>query len=110
MTRGWAIGTRGWRTAVAKDHAHLALSSGVSDDALQEIKAARWNEVLARELAAEDKNGDNVSKESKSCAWKIKVAHALRAEANAPYSWIAKSLNMGSPTSVRVYLSRRINI
>lgn len=106
MTLGWAIGTRGWRSAVAKDHAHLALSPGVSDDALREIKAARWNEILASELAAQEKDAEDVSKESKSCAWKIEVARVLRAEANAPYTWIAKSLNMGCPSSVRVYLSR----
>jgi hypothetical protein len=28
--RGWAIGTSGWRRAVAKDHQHLALRPGIA--------------------------------------------------------------------------------
>ena len=105
MTRGWAIGTNGWSKAVAKDHAHLALSVGVTDEALRDIKAARWKETLARVLAAEGKNLLDIAEEPKSAAWKIKGARALRAEGNAPYAWIAEALNMGSPASVRVYLS-----
>jgi putative transposase len=31
FNRGWAIGTRGWREALAKDHAHLALDSKPSE-------------------------------------------------------------------------------
>ncbi|MEO6567514.1 MAG: transposase, partial [Opitutaceae bacterium] len=106
MCCGWAIGTSGWLKAVAKDHAHLALSLGVADEALKEIKAVRWREILADVLAAEGKTSDDIANDSKGSAWKIRGARALRAEANAPYTWIADALNMGSPPSVRVYLSR----
>jgi len=106
MTRGWAIGTSGWSIAVAKDCAHLSLSAGVSDEALREIKAARWKETLTRVLAAEGKDSVDIAGDPKSAAWKIKIARTLREEGNAPYAWIADALNMGSPASVRVYLSR----
>ena len=105
MTRGWAIGTRGWRRAVAKDHEHLVLSTGVTDEALREIKAVRWRETLARVLALAGKNSDDIAAEAKSASWKIRGARALREQGNAPYAWIAEALNMGSPASVRVYLN-----
>jgi hypothetical protein len=47
----------------------------------------------------------DIAEEPKSAAWKINGARALRAEGNAPFAWIAEALNMGSPASVRVYLS-----
>jgi hypothetical protein len=55
--------------------------------------------------ADEGKDSSDIAKDPKRAAWKIKGARALRAEGNAPYVWIAQALNMGSPASVRVYLS-----
>jgi putative transposase len=108
MTRGWAIGTSGWSKAVAKEYDHLSVSAGVSDEALWEMKAVRWTETLARVLAVEKKDSLDIAEDPKGAAWKIKSARILRDESNAPYAWIADALNMGSPASVRVYVSRRI--
>jgi putative transposase len=105
MSRGWAIGTAGWRKAVAKDHAHLALSVGVRHDELRELKEARQAAVLESALREAGKGADDVAGDPKGAPWKIAVAARLRAEAGAPHSWIASELNMGSPSSVRVYLS-----
>ena len=106
MTRGWAIGTTGWRKAIAKDHAQMALASGVSDEALREIRAARFTEVLTQVLAEVGKDPDAIKCDAKSARWKIIAAQRLRERANAPHAWIAETLNMGSPASVRAYLCR----
>ena len=106
MTRGWAIGTAGWRKAIAKDHAQMALASGVSDEALSEIKAARFAEVLDLVLAEMGKDSAAITGDPKSARWKIDAALRLRKRANAPHAWIAEALNMGSPVSVRAYLCR----
>ena len=52
---------------------------------------------LARVLALAGKNSDDIAAEAKSASWKIRGAHALRAEGTAPYAWIAEALNIGSP-------------
>jgi putative transposase len=106
MTRGWAIGTTGWRKAIAKDHAQMALASGVSDEALREIREARFAEILIQVLGEADKDDDANKNDAKSARWKIVAAQRLRERANAPHAWIAENLNMGSPTSVRAYLCR----
>jgi hypothetical protein len=45
--RGWAIGTSGWRRALAKDHADRALHPGIEADEVRSFKAARWSDRLA---------------------------------------------------------------
>lgn len=106
MTRGWAIGTKGWRTAVAKDHAHLTLSAGFVAKEIQELKETRWRGALERVLRQVGKTAEAVRTDAKGAAWKRAAAATLRDEANAPHRWIAQVLNMGCANSVRSYLSR----
>ena len=91
LSTGWAIGTTGWRRAFAPEHSHLALASGIARVELREIKEARWRNILETTLQA---------------LGKISAAAHLRRHAAAPHRWIAHTLNMGSPASVRVYLCR----
>ncbi|HEY0946779.1 MAG TPA: transposase [Opitutaceae bacterium] len=105
MSRGWAIGTAGWRRAIARDHAHLALSAGIESDELREIKAVRYVEMLERILLEAGKTPAELQADAHGAPWKIAAASRLRLEVGAPYPWIATALNMGSPSSVRVYLS-----
>lgn len=106
MTRGWAIGSIGWKRAIAKEHAHLALSRGVSDVAIREMRAARWNEALQQILAGNGKAMSDIIRDAKSAGWKIRAAKDLRETSDASYAWIAERLNMGAAASVRVYISR----
>ena len=48
----------------------------------------------------------NAAATPKGVAWKIDLARRLRTVAAAPYRWIAETLNMGAPSSVRAYLAR----
>jgi putative transposase len=105
MSRGWAIGTHGWRKSIAQEHTHLALSPGLSARERNDLRHAKWTAVLARALALAGKTEAHIHADAKSAAWKVGVADQLRREANAAYPWIASSLNMGKPASVRVYVS-----
>ena len=69
------------------------------------VKAVRYAEVLDRVLHETGKSVDDLQREAQGAAWKIAAAARLRSEVGAPYPWIATALNMGSPSSVRVYLS-----
>ena len=110
ISHGWAIGTHGWRQAMARKHAHRALSPGIERRQLQELRAVRWSTMLAELLRDSVKTADDAKREPKAAAWKIDAAMRLRKEAGAPHAWIAQELHMGNPSSVRVYLSRKQKI
>lgn len=107
MSRGWAIGTQGWRAAIAKDHAHLAVSAGFAAKEIEDLKEACWRRVLERGLREAGKTAEDIRKDAKGVEWKRALAAALRREASAPHRWIARALNMGCSNSVRSYLSRQ---
>jgi REP element-mobilizing transposase RayT len=107
MSRGWAIGTHGWRKAVAKDHAHLALNPGLASAEARALREEAWAARLEVVLREAGKSRDAVAAEPKSAAWKIELAERLRREAGAAITWIARELQMGSPNAVRGYLSLR---
>ena len=105
MSRGWAIGTDGWRKAIAKDHAHRALAPGLSRHALRELHEARWHAALEEAMKRGGKTTSDAQCAPKSSKWKVEIARELRG-AGVPCGWIAEHLHMGPVTSMRVYLSR----
>ena len=107
LSRGWAIGSAGWRKAVARDHVHLKLDAGYAPDEIGEVKEARWRERLDAWLRDAGKTQDDISRDPKGALWKLDAAAAMRGDVGAPHRWIAEELQMGSPHAVRSYLSRR---
>jgi putative transposase len=107
MSRGWAIGTAGWRKAVAKDLASMALTPGLSAAEVREIREAKWEAALSGLLAAAGRSEPTVGAGRKAEPWKVELALALRDRYGASTRWIAEKLAMGSPDSVRSVLSAR---
>jgi REP element-mobilizing transposase RayT len=107
MSSGWAIGTHGWRQAVAKDHAQLALNPGLAAAEARALREASWASCLDEVLRRARKTKQEAEKDAKSASWKIEAAESLRRESGAAITWIARELYMGSPNSVRGYLSLR---
>jgi putative transposase len=106
MSKGWAIGTRGWRHALIKDNAQRALDPGLERAELWEFREARWADVLTKSLRAVGRMIEEAAAEPKRADWKLRVMRELRAE-GVPYRWIAEKLHMGSPAVLRVYVSRQ---
>jgi putative transposase len=106
LASGWAIGTQGWRRALAKDHAHLSLSQLADARVNAEFKRLQWAERLADLLSKIGKTAEDVASDQKGAKWKIQIAEALRNSSTANIAWIAEQLNMGAPSSVRQYLSQ----
>jgi putative transposase len=106
LSAGWAIGTSGWRKALARDHAHIRLAPEWAADELNEFRLSRWQHELECGLADLGKKLGDAADTPKSMAWKIELARRLRTVAAAPYRWIAETLNMGAPSSVRAYVAR----
>jgi len=106
--RGWAIGTWAWRRAVAAEYANPKRYREVPADESRDFKESIWRRELAAALGLMGKNAADVARDPKSAGWKIEAARRLRAM-GAPYAWIATALNMGRPSSARVFVSRAIN-
>ncbi len=106
MSRGWAIGTKGWKKALAKDHAHLAINPGLAAAEAREMREAGWGTKLEQLLTTEKRTLDEARESPKSAAWKVALALKLRQETGASVAWLANVLHMGKPESVRNYLSR----
>lgn len=102
---GWAIGTSGWKRALAKERAQAKLCAGLERDEIQEWKEDLWARELEAGLAELGKTSEDAERDAKSAGWKIALARQLRARANAPHRWLAQRLHMGAESSVRAYLS-----
>lgn len=105
LSEGWAIGSEGWRRAIAKNHAQRAIAPGVEAEELRGLKQAHWSQVLDAELQRRAKSLEDASGDICGAPWKIEVATRLR-QAGAPYAWITHALHMGKTSSVRAYLSQ----
>lgn len=105
LSKGWAIGSEGWRRAIAKDHAQRAINPGMEAEELKGLKQAHWSQVLEAELQRRRKSRTDATGDIGGALWKIEVATRLR-QAGAPYAWITGELNMGKASSVRAYLSQ----
>jgi len=104
LSRGWAMGTEGWRKALAREHAHLALAPDMSLPEQQELRIERWRHALELALREAGRSLAETERSPKGAAWKIAVARKLRHTVAPPYRWLAEVLGMGSPASVRAYV------
>jgi REP element-mobilizing transposase RayT len=106
MSQGWAIGTTGWRKAMAQEHSRHALASGIPAREIAELKAHKCAQVLETLLVKCGKNRADAATEPKGALWKIGIAAAMRKSTPATNRWITETLHMGPPNAVSQYLSR----
>ncbi|MGH7957616.1 MAG: transposase [Opitutaceae bacterium] len=105
-SRGWAIGTAGWRSTLARQYSHLALAPEMSAAEIADVKCARWQQALDAALEEAGKSLLDAKHAPKSIEWKVDIARKLRARVAAPYRWIAMTLTMGHPAAVRGYVAQ----
>ena len=106
LCTGWAIGTEGWKRAVAKEYRHLALDPGYDATELRGLKERRWREQLELLLLGAGKTADDIPSDPPDARWKISVAIALQREC-VPYAWLRGALPMGGLSSIRGHVYRR---
>lgn len=110
FTHTWAIGTSGWKQALAHRYGHRALELDLPSCEIRTLREERWRAALSEELRSHGKEGVDLARDAKGAGWKIEIAFALRKRSGAPYAWIAESLAMGSPNAVRVAVCRFANM
>jgi REP element-mobilizing transposase RayT len=104
MSKGWLLGTDGWKKAMAKEHASLRLTAGIDRMQARALKEARWEQRL-EELRKE--HGDRPLNDGpRNQKWKLEIASQLRDQDGASSSWLAQALRLGTPATARNYLSR----
>lgn len=111
MSRGWAIGTNGWRKALAKEYAQLSLV-GMARDEASELREARWEAILEEYHHTWGIGNGSVGAEalpSVEVGLRLEAARALRM-AGVPYRWIAERLGLGNPENLRIRLYRMRNV
>jgi len=108
MCRGWAIGTAGWRQAIAREYSQMALEAGFEREELREIKESRWRDELLDALRERGLSWEQIISGPCPVSWKIEVAARLRRRVAAPYGWIAKALNFPKPASLRMQIYRQM--
>jgi hypothetical protein len=107
MCRGWAIGTDGWRRAVAKTLNERSLV-GLAQEEARAVREARWHAVLDDGLRENAKNKADLTplnSRQRDEPWRFQLALKLR-ESGATNPWIAQVLGYPSANSLRVRLNR----
>jgi REP element-mobilizing transposase RayT len=111
MSRGWAIGTNGWRKALAKEYTQLSLI-GMSRDEASELREARWEAIL-EEYHRKWGIGNGAARAEEISAVEVgsrlEAAQSLRM-AGVPYRWIADRLGLGNLENLRIRLYRMRNV
>jgi REP element-mobilizing transposase RayT len=110
LSRGWAIGTHGWKRAVAREYAQRSLvaGEGMEKDEIDEIRRLKNEELFERAIKRAGKTETDLHTRFFAPPWKTELALGLR-DAGVPVTWIAEKLRMGKPASVRSILSRQRN-
>jgi hypothetical protein len=106
LSAGWAIGTNGWRQALAREHAQTRLAPEWAPDELNSFRQDLWQSELEAGLVEAGRTLSEATTTPNLVAWKIDLALRLRRISAAPYRWIAATLNMGAASSVRAEISR----
>jgi putative transposase len=109
LSKGWAIGTSGWRRALAKEHGQAALNPGLELREVRELREGAWEEAVQRELHRLEKSDAHLVTKPRLQPWKVEVAAAARKSSGASVVWLAERLSLGKPASVRSYLCRYEN-
>ena len=99
LSQGWALGTAGFKATLRKDHALAADARAWTSEGARELRAAEWEELLQRGLAAIGKSSGAAGTEPKSAAWKIAVAAWMKTRSQAGNRWLSERLHLGVPAA-----------
>ena len=99
MTSGWALGSKGFKTALLEDHkAQLAGTPGEAET--RETRELRWQRALEAALGKLGKNADDIARDRKAAPWKLALASHFKTISPMTNVWLAPALNMGAPAAL----------
>lgn len=107
LSKGWAIGSSGWRRAMAKEFGHMALNPGWERAEVKELREGAWESQLERMLKALGREEADLATKPKRQDWKVEMAVRIRMESGASITWLADRLQLGAAATLRGYLCRK---
>lgn len=99
LSRGWALGTAGFKATLRADHAQAADARAWTQEGARELREARWSELLQRGLGVAGKTLAQAATEPKSAAWKLAVAAWMKTRTQAGNAWLSRHLHLGAPAA-----------
>ena len=105
LSQGWAIGTEGWKQALARECAQCSkvAEMGLGREELAEIRNAHNESALEQALKNSGRREDELKTRPKMQEWKIAMAREMR-QSGVPVAWLAKRLHLGKATTARTAL------
>jgi putative transposase len=107
LSVGWAIGTAGWRQALAKEFRQLALEPGRELAEVRELRERAWEDAVQSALLAAKRTEADLATKPFRQPWKLAIAASVRSQGGAPWAWLAKRLQLGTPVALRSYHCRQ---
>lgn len=106
LSKGWALGTSGWRRALAKDYAQLALNPGIEREEVRGLRELVWEQAVVDALRADGRTEEQLRTKPLSKRWKLELADRVQRGVGASVVWLAERLQLGQGDTLRSQLSR----
>lgn len=106
LSVGWAIGSAGWRHALAKQFKQLALEPGLEFAEVREMRERVWEDAVQAALSGFKRANSDLATKPLKQPWKVAIATRVRTHSGAPWAWLAARLQLGSPAALRSYFCR----
>lgn len=94
MSKGWAIGTTGFKQALLQEHRER-LDNSATDSDRAEARKAEWSGFLTVLLKTAGKTEAHLM-EGKSAGWKLAIAAELKRRSTVTNRWLAETMKMGN--------------
>jgi len=104
MSKGWAIGSEGYRKALAKDFREMTHASDWGGGEVAELNRLHWRDLLERGAATLGASLEQSRSTPKSAPWKIALASWIKRHSSVPNRWLSEQLHMGPPDAVSRYI------
>lgn len=105
MSKGWALGSSGFRQALLDDEKALKACLELGVDEAGEMRDSVWTAEFEHCLEILGKGEADVRADSKSADWKIATAAWIKESRLCRNGWLAERLRMGPASSVGRYVS-----
>jgi putative transposase len=92
LSRGWALGTEGFKQALIEDHALASATRAWEREGAQEIRAAHWERELGQALKILGRTEAELKEGPKSARWKVALGAHLKERTQVSNPWLAQRL------------------
>lgn len=97
LSRGWALGSDSFKTALVRDHALVARTRAWESIGAKEIREREWADALEQALQFCGRSETEIRDSLKSAGWKLAIAAWMKTRTQVSNAWLARRLSLGTP-------------